>query len=60
VHHAPAARDVALLSEAIRAESVSISGHAADTPAILLPFNPSEKRSHAGETVKAPTGIEPV
>ncbi len=28
VHHTPAARDVALLSEAIRAETVLISGHA--------------------------------
>src|SRR3954470_3221190 len=32
VHHTPAARDVALLSDAIRAETMPISGHAGDTP----------------------------
>jgi Phage integrase family len=60
VHHAPAARDVALLSEAIHAESVPFSGHAGDTPSSAPPSGLAEKRSDAGRTPEAPTGIEPV
>ena len=46
VHHTPAARDVALLSEAIRAGSAStpISGHAGDTP---TPVDPARREIRA-------------
>ncbi len=60
VHHTPAARDVALLSEAIRAETVLISGHARDT---LAAAGPSQTvADDAVEPIRgeAPTGIEPV
>lgn len=59
VHHTPAARDVALLSDAIRAEVTPISGHAGDTPPSGAPAPTHEKGADAGETVKAPAGIEP-
>ena len=60
VHHTPAARDVALLSDAIRAKTMLISGHARDTPAAI---NPPHMAAHDGaepNEEEAPTGIEPV
>ena len=57
VHHTPAARDVALLSEAIRAETVLISGHAGDT---LAAARLAGRGRRCREMSEAPTGIEPV
>lgn len=48
VHHTPAARDVALLSEAIRAEVSPISGHAGDTPAETAPAPGAERPKMQG------------
>ena len=60
VHHTPAARDVALLSDAIRAETAAISGHARDTPATTN-IPPTDANVGAEPKAgKAPTGIEPV
>ena len=58
VHHTPAARDVALLSDAIRAETAPISGHARDTPATT---NTPPAAANGGAEPKggeAPTRIE--
>jgi integrase-like protein len=71
VHHTPAARDVALLSDAIRGQSAPdaavigdaaapISGHARDTQAPEPPPRLRPERADAGQSAEAPTGIEPV
>ena len=60
VHHTPAARDVALLSEAIRAETVLISGHARDTLAAVCPSQTVADDAVEPIREEAPTGIEPV
>ena len=60
VHHTPAARDVALLSEAIRAETVLISGHARDTLAAVRPSPTVADGAVEPIQGEAPTGIEPV
>ena len=71
VHHTPAARDVALLSEAIRAQSAPLSGAVGDTPAPIsghagdtlpgaAPSDLQQNVATAGKSSEAPTGIEPV
>jgi integrase len=60
VHHTPAARDVALLSDAIRAEIVPISGHARDTLPPPMPLHDARNRAVEQNPEEAPTGIEPV
>jgi integrase len=60
VHHTPAARDVALLSDASRAETVLISGHARDTPAAINPPHMAARDGAEPNEEEAPTGIEPV
>ena len=60
VHHTPAARDVALLSDAIRAETAPISGHARDTPATTNTPPAAANGGAEPKGRKAPTGIEPV
>ncbi len=61
VHHTPAARDVALLGEAIRA-GVSpieqVSGHARDTPPDDGPVVEGEFGSTPSDPEEAPTRIE--
>src|SRR3954468_18122223 len=71
VHHTPATRDVALLSDAIRAQSTPlgqaaedppthISGHAGDTSTPIELPRPPRNPPSAGDSLEAPTGIEPV
>ena len=60
VHHTPAARDVALLSEAIRTETAPISGHVRDTPATATTLHTAANGAVEPDGGEAPTGIEPV
>ena len=71
VHHTPAARDVALLSDAIRAQSAPLPGAVGDTPAPISGHTGDtsgpgttarlrQTRAGAGDASEAPTGIEPV
>jgi integrase-like protein len=71
VHHTPAARDVALLSDAIRAGSapftapetsrpMPFSGHSGDTSTFVDLSRCRENLPSAGNSEEAPTGIEPV
>jgi Phage integrase family len=60
VHHTPAARDVALLSDAIRAETAPISRHAGDTSITTKPLQIASIDAAEPDPGEAPTGIEPV
>ena len=60
VHHMPATRDVALLSDAIRAEVTPFSGHGGDMSREVSEPRGRRLRTAEPNAEEAPTGIEPV